>query len=303
MPSFRNEKLKTNMGPVFLLFFCSFCEAFIPDASNDRFTCHNRIEINGLTYKDVSNSALAPATLRRFGDDDIYGLSFDLLLKDSSLYITGARICFSNGFDGEETPSTKVPLKIIFPETQSDTFPVSPTYTNRFDLFAETQEKYIFAILSFEKNKLSLYRFAEKSFDENGDCVHEQVITNAPQKESTERFLSPLSDSLYKVSQKFPGGDSYDPYSENSEYKNLFIRLKPYYEKNEKESSPLRPFPSKISLYMTQFYFRIIEENEFIKEESLLRKNLFLYKYGGYGPKKDISGKTIKKSNYKNPRE
>ena len=140
------------------------------------------------------------------------GLWVKSLIKDSSLYVVETGICFgeSKYYNIPDNDTiTKIPLKLIFPESKSDTVHAN-FFTNQLDVINKNGDELFFA---FRKGKVA-YIMDHKSwnlkiydqFDQN-----ESENCNTPATSRFECDNPPIS-----------------------EYFKLMDRLKPYYYKKER---------------------------------------------------------------------
>ncbi len=143
------------------------------------------------------------------------GLWFKSLIKDSTLYVVEAGICFNESqyynFPKDDS-ITKIPLKLIFPDSKSDTVHAN-FVTNELLLVDKEGRAKIFALIK----KGKIFRTYVKGTPSEGKFLEDE-----------EAYQFEINES-----KDCNGTRPECNHDSNSEYYKLMDRLKPYYFKKE----------------------------------------------------------------------
>lgn len=167
--------------------------------------CLDEVEIDGVVYEDYwLGFGLYRTFFRENFGADVPGLSFRSVIKDSTLYLVEANLCFTDyaGPTSEKTEAIQIPIKEIFPEADSDTIPMK-SVTAMALLVRIPYENGGFNYLFIQNGRL--YRFYRKG--EPADAEFYSLYNSEDDRSSHEPDSNP----------------------EDSRYKELMKRLKPYY--------------------------------------------------------------------------
>lgn len=151
--------------------------AALVDFDYEYNVCASEVEVDSISYRayfDFIDIYFYPI-------DHYYGyyppgLHFKSTIKDSTIYITDANICFvhehSSTSDSKELTSQSIPLKIIFPQTNSDTIKAD-FLTKDVRLFKEQTARWSQAYLirkgrvfySFDAKDSTEIQFEQEAYD------------------------------------------------------------------------------------------------------------------------------------------
>lgn len=185
------------------------------DFDYDYNVCNSEVEVDNISYSasfDFIDIYLYPI-------DHYYGyyppgLHFKSIIRDSTIYITEANICFvyehSSTKNSKNLTSQSIPLKIIFPWTDSDTIRAD-FLTKDVRLFKGYTARWSQAFL-IRKGRV-FYSFAAKD-------------------SSMKKFDQEAYDNFKRTEAEWcgirPGYECYSD-SQSPKFLDLMNRLKPYY--------------------------------------------------------------------------